>query len=863
MASKKSGLTPVMRQYVNLKNKNKDAFLFFRLGDFYEIFFDDAKIVAKELELTLTKRRAGLDEPVPMCGVPHHSLEPYINKLVEKGYKVAIADQMEEAGAGKKLVERDVVRVVTKGTNTSDVKHDKNNYLACIYQNISNVAIAYADISTGEIKATTVLGRRRCLDEIAKVRPSQIICNEKIYNDEDLLDIFENVFNIQVDRKTDGFFDDYDCEAVIKSALEVKRPSELGVFDKEILRAFGGLLLYLQHVNPLCLNSFTTLTLYSGDTYMNLDASTIRNLEIHETMKDKSKKGSLLGVLDKTKTAMGARKLRHFLEEPLISVDRINERLDAVEVLYQDRELLKDLQKLLMPIYDIERISTRILYGNASGRDLLALKQSISTLSDIYELIKDLDVKFFEEISERFDTLEDIFELIDGAISEEAPISIKDGGIFKESYSEEIDELREITTNGKKWLAKLEFSEREKTGIKNLKVKYNKVFGYFLEVTNSNLSLVPDYYIRKQTMSNCERFFTQELKDMESSILGGKEKLVSLEYHLFTKLRTELGNHLSRFKMQSDIISLIDAIGSLSEISRANDYVKPVINKDGIIDIKDGRHPVVEKLMDMELFIPNDTYLDLNDNRFSIITGPNMAGKSTYMRQVALITLMAQIGCFVPAMEANISVVDRIFTRVGASDDLSAGRSTFMVEMTEVANIARNASSNSLIILDEIGRGTSTFDGLSIAWAVVEFVSNKKMMGAKTLFATHYHELTELEGTVDGVVNYCVDVKENGEEIIFLRKIVKGSAMKSYGIEVARLAGVPRGIINRSKEILKELERADIAKVDPSKKIDDNVQIDLFKQDYDEVIDVIKEADVNKLTPIEALKLLDDIKKML
>ncbi len=862
--AKTKGLTPVMQQYVDLKNKNEDAILFFRLGDFYEIFFEDAELVAKELELTLTKRNSGLDEPAKMCGVPYHSVDPYISKLIDKGYKVAIADQMSDPASSKGLVEREVVRVVTKGTDLSSLSKDKNNYIACAYQNIANIGLVYADISTGEIRATTVIGRRRLLDELAKIRPSQLICNDKIYHDEEAVHVFRDVFDIQVEKKSDGFFDDQEGEKLIKTSFNVASSSVLGVFEREMATALGSLLLYLQNTNPLCLNGFTELRTYTGETFMKLDSSTIRNLEIHETMKDKSKKGSLLGVLDKTKTAMGARKLRHFLEEPLIDESIINARLDAVESLVDDVLALKELQGYLAPIYDIERISTRILYASANARDLLSLKQSIATLPDIKRLIKSLDTRLFNEMSERFDVLADIYEMIDKAIDEDAPISLKDGGIFKSGYDEGIDELREITLNGRNFLANLEAKEREKTGISKLKVKYNKVFGYFFEVTNSYLDMVPDYFIRKQTMSNCERFFTEELKGMESSILGGKEKLISLEYHLFTEIRNELAGHLKRFKMQADIISEIDAIASFADVSRLSNFVKPSINTEGIIDIKDGRHPVVEKLMNTELFIPNDTYLDLEDNRFSIITGPNMAGKSTYMRQVAIISLMAQIGCFVPASEANIAVVDRIFTRVGASDDLSAGRSTFMVEMTEVANIVRNASKNSLIILDEIGRGTSTFDGLSIAWAVVEFISNKTSMGAKTLFATHYHELTELEGKVDGVLNYSVDVSEDGEDIIFLRKIIRGSAMRSYGIEVARLAGVPQGIINRSKAILSELNKADITKTgDAIMQASESVQMDLFDTASSEVVEVLRGINVDEMTPMQALSTLNELKKMI
>ncbi len=853
-----------MEQYLSLKEQNKDAILLFRLGDFYEVFFDDAKVAAKELEITLTKRNSGLEEPTPMCGVPYHSVDPYIDRLIEKGYKVAIAEQMEDPSLTKGLVKREVVRIVTKGTNTNSLSKDENNYLACIYKNTLNISLAYCDVSTGEIKATTLPLQGSLVDEIAKIRPSQIICSDKIFSNFELINTFENIFDIQVEKKEDSFFNKNECIGLINGVFGVKFISNVGLFDDELAIAVGALLNYLQHTNPSFLDIMTDIDVYKNDSFMRLDNNTIRNLELKETIKDKIKKGSLFGILDKTKTAMGARLLRNFIEEPLVDKNRINARLDAVELLLDNRVITSELKEYLIPIYDIERIVTKLFHGSANARDMLALKQSLSTLVPIKNLIDEMDSTLFNSLSVRYDTLEDVYDILDESIREEAPISIKDGGIFKDGYNEYVDELREVTTKGTKWLAEFEAREKEKTGIKNLKVKYNKVFGYFLEVTNSNLNMVPDYFIRKQTMTNCERYFTDELKKMEDMILGGREKLLNLEYQLFISLKESLTKHVKRFKNQAKIISEIDVLVSFSEVSYINGYVKPTINEDGIIDIIDGRHPVVEKIIDTEQFISNDSYLDKEENRFLIITGPNMAGKSTYMRQVALITLMAQIGCFVPAREANISIVDRIFTRVGASDDLTSGRSTFMVEMTEVANIVRNATSNSLIILDEIGRGTSTFDGLSIAWAVTEYISDKKVIGAKTLFATHYHELTELEGSIDGVLNYSVDVRESGEDIVFLRKIIRGSAMKSYGIEVARLAGVPRHVVSRAKEILEKLEQADIARVDYESTIKlAPEQLTLFDNSNEVIIDLLKELDINETTPMEAFKILSDIKGML
>lgn len=865
-------LTPMMQQYLGIKEQYKDCILFFRLGDFYEMFFEDAITASRELEITLTKKNCGLEEKAPMCGIPHHAAEGYITKLIAKGYKVAIGEQVEDPKMVKGIVKRDVVRVVTPGTNMNQqsLEADKHNYLLALYQNIAHYGIAYVDISTGDFHVTQVNGYEKVLDELAKIQPSEIICNETISGNELLMEAINTRFKCFVSVKENHVFDYERCKEHIMSQLNVKAVEGLGFKEHvEAMVASGALIQYLIETQKGQVQHLNHIQYYATDDFMLLDLSTRRNLELVETLREKERRGSLLWVLDKTKTAMGARLLRQYIEQPLIQVDEINSRLDGVEELHDSPMLREELREYLMPIYDIERLMSRISLQTANGRDLQAFKQSVDMIAPVKTLLGNLNAPIFEDIEKNLDDLRDLYEMIETALTEEPPVTIREGKLIREGYHEEVDTLRRATTDGKLWLADLEAKERERTGIKNLKIKYNKVFGYYLEVTNSYLSMVPEDYMRKQTMSNGERFITPELKEMENTILGAEEKLVALEYELFVELREALGKNVKRIKGAADLLSKTDVIQSLAEAAFKENFNRPSITKDGAIDIKEGRHPVVEKIMGNDLFISNDTYLDEHEHRFSIITGPNMAGKSTYMRQVALITLMAQVGSFVPASEASVSVCDRIFTRVGASDDLASGQSTFMVEMTEVANILRNGTKDSLIILDEIGRGTSTFDGLSIAWAVVEYIVNTGTIGAKSLFATHYHELTELEGKIEGVQNYCISVKEQGDDIIFLHKIIPGGANNSYGIQVAKLAGVPQHVVERAKMILRELDKADITKHAESIKVmevpkaEETYQLNLFEDEHSDVIQMIKDLDINSVTPIEALNTLAELKRKL
>ena len=780
--------SPMMQHYLQTKEEYPDCILFYRLGDFYEMFFEDAKIVSRELELTLTGKSCGQEERAPMCGVPFHAYESYMNRLVAKGYKVAICEQMEDPKQAKGMVRREVIRVVTPGTNINEQALDegKNNYIMCIVSLSDQFGVATADVTTGDFFVTEVDSKRRLLDEIYKFSPTEVVCNEALFMSGLDIDDLKNRVGIVLYSLEHWYFDDSLCENTLKEHFRVNSLEGLGLADLECgMIASGSLLKYLYETQKNSLEQISAIHPYTTGKFMVLDSSTRRNLELVETLREKAKRGSLLWVLDKTKTAMGARMLRSFVEQPLIEKEEIEGRLDAIEELMQRAIDREELREYLNPVYDLERLLTRITYQSANPRDLTAFKSSIGMIPHIRGILLELQSKEIQGICEDMDTLEDLYTLIDAAIEEEPPITVREGGIIKDGYHEEIDRLREAKSQGKNWLAELEAKEREKTGIKNLKIKFNKVFGYYLEVTNSFKDLVPDYYTRKQTLTNAERYITPELKEMEDMILGAEDKLVQLEYELFRELREQIAKNVVRIQKTAKALAKIDVFASLALISEQNHYCRPSLNQNGRIDIKNGRHPVVEKMINNDMFIANDTYLDNQKNRISVITGPNMAGKSTYMRQTALIVLMAQIGCFVPAETADIGIVDRIFTRVGASDDLASGQSTFMVEMTEVANILRNATGNSLLILDEIGRGTSTFDGLSIAWAVVEHISNPKLLGAKTLFATHYHELTELEGKLDNVNNYCIAVKEKGDDIVFLRKIVKGGADKSYGIQVA------------------------------------------------------------------------------
>ena len=870
--------SPMMQHYLQTKEEYPDCILFYRLGDFYEMFFEDAKIVSRELELTLTGKSCGQEERAPMCGVPFHAYESYMNRLVAKGYKVAICEQMEDPKQAKGMVRREVIRVVTPGTNINEQALDegKNNYIMCIVSLSDQFGVATADVTTGDFFVTEVDSKRRLLDEIYKFSPTEVVCNEALFMSGLDIDDLKNRVGIVLYSLEHWYFDDSLCENTLKEHFRVNSLEGLGLADLECgMIASGSLLKYLYETQKNSLEQISAIHPYTTGKFMVLDSSTRRNLELVETLREKAKRGSLLWVLDKTKTAMGARMLRSFVEQPLIEKEEIEGRLDAIEELMQRAIDREELREYLNPVYDLERLLTRITYQSANPRDLTAFKSSIGMIPHIRGILLELQSKEIQGICEDMDTLEDLYTLIDAAIEEEPPITVREGGIIKDGYHEEIDRLREAKSQGKNWLAELEAKEREKTGIKNLKIKFNKVFGYYLEVTNSFKDLVPDYYTRKQTLTNAERYITPELKEMEDMILGAEDKLVQLEYELFRELREQIAKNVVRIQKTAKALAKIDVFASLALISEQNHYCRPSLNQNGRIDIKNGRHPVVEKMINNDMFIANDTYLDNQKNRISVITGPNMAGKSTYMRQTALIVLMAQIGCFVPAETADIGIVDRIFTRVGASDDLASGQSTFMVEMTEVANILRNATGNSLLILDEIGRGPSTFDGLSIAWAVVEHISNPKLLGAKTLFATHYHELTELEGKLDNVNNYCIAVKEKGDDIVFLRKIVKGGADKSYGIQVAKLAGVPDSVIERAKEIAEELGRHDIVdfteilsnkKNSATKKKKEHLdevdltQMSLFDAVNDnDIIEELKEIDVGNLTPIEALNKLYEL----
>ncbi len=868
-------LSPMMEQYLATKEQYKDCILFYRLGDFYEMFFDDALTASKELEITLTGKDCGLEERAPMCGIPYHAADIYINRLIEKGYKVAIGEQVEDPKLAKGLVKREVIRIVTPGTNMSAEILDeaKNNYIMSISYYNFKYGISVSDISTGIFKCCRVGNSDKVIDEINKYQPSEIIYQDTVPNSGLELDAIADKLHISKTEAPAHYFDYDTSEATIKRHFHISSLEGLGLKDTpEIVVSTGAMLDYLYDTQMNSLKHINHIELYSVDSYMIIDSSTRRNLELTETMRDKQKKGSLLWVLDKTKTAMGARKLREFVEQPLLSKDAIEHRLDAIEAMNNALITREELREYLNTIYDLERLMTRISLKTANPRDMLSFKNSIHYLPDIKNLLKELSADYYSEVYNNLDTLTDLYELLEASIDEEPPISIKEGGIFKAGYSDKIDELKLAKTECKNWLASLEAEEREKTGIKGLKIKYNKVFDYYFEVTNSFKDMVPDYFIRKQTLANAERYTTDKLAELSNTILGAEDRLYALEYETYVSLRDKIGEALTRVQQTAHYIAELDAIASLSYVAEKNNYVRPSINEDGVIDIKAGRHPVVEKMLNNDSFVSNDTYLNNVESRISIITGPNMAGKSTYMRQTALIVLMAQIGSFVPADTANIGLCDRIFTRVGASDDLASGQSTFMIEMNEVANILRNATSNSLIILDEIGRGTSTFDGLSIAWAVVEYIADKDIIGAKTLFATHYHELTELEGKLSSVNNYCIAVKEDGDDIVFLRKIVKGGADRSYGIQVARLAGVPEQVLIRAREICDQLIDTDIlskAKAIETRdlkehKANDFEQMSLFSTPTELTIaNELKTMDLNNMTPIKAMLYLQELQDRL
>lgn len=857
-------LTPMMQQYTNIKESHPDKILFYRLGDFYEMFFDDAILASRELEITLTGRDCGQEERAPMCGVPYHAAEVYIAKLIEKNYKVAICEQVEDPALAKGIVRREVVRIITPGTVTEATMLDEknNNYLLILVSNETGFSISYADISTGEYFTCEADKNHFELikNEIIRLNPSEMLVDSDSY---DLTGFTGSFSKIKADLISYN-----DCLSRINVHFGTFTVAGLGLDSKLKTISTGAILLYLDEIQKSGLINLKNIKTYTLDNYMIIDQATRRNLELSETMRGRSKKGALISILDKTKTSMGSRKLKHWIEKPLINAKEINSRLDAVGELKKDYILAEELREYLKAIYDIERLAGRISMGNANGRDLLALRNSANVLPLILEVIEDSRSELLSDIAEKIDTLDDLKEIIERSIHEDTPLSIKDGGVIKDGYDEYLDKLRLVSRDGKKWISELEAKEREKSGIKNLKIGFNKVFGYYFDITKSNIQNVPDYFIRKQTLSNSERYLTPELKELEDTVLGAEEKILSLEYELFVSIRERISKDVSRIQKTSSAVSELDCLCSLAEVAHKFNYVRPEVDNSDEISVKNGRHPVIEALDSRIIFVPNDTKLDCENNRMMVITGPNMAGKSTYMRQVALITLMAQAGSFVPATEAKIGICDRIFTRVGASDDLASGQSTFMVEMSELANIINNASKKSLIILDEIGRGTSTFDGLSIAWAVIEYVSDKDKLSAKTLFATHYHELTELEDKLEGVLNYCVKVEEDGKKINFLHKIVRGGANGSYGIHVARLAGIPEKVLERAEEILFTLEKSEknyqtdlYIKQKKRRPAINEFEPNLFNFGAFSFIDEIKSIDINSLTPMQALLALEELQK--
>ena len=860
-------MTPMMEQYFEIKNKYKDFLLFYRLGDFYEMFFDDAILASRELELTLTGRDCGEEERAPMCGVPYHSSETYIGRLIEKGYKVAICEQMEDPALAKGLVRRDVTRVITPGTliESNLLKETQNNYLCAVFFDTEEIGVCFADVSTGQAFATSFGGKEmlsKLNTELSTYMPSEIILNVSI---ESLPDrgqfIHERVSSLISDNQSMRFdyATSYDC---VRDSFESERSAWDG--RKAVICAIGGLLNYIAEMQKTDKTYIKDLKVYTNGQFMEIDVNSRRNLELCETMRTKEKRGSLLWVLDKTKTAPGARLLRQWVEHPLLKSSLIIKRQSAVEELFENFIKRQELENLLSGVLDLERLLTKIIYGTANGKDLRAVCNTISVFPELKSLISDCKSEEIRKIFENFDTLSDIYNLIQKSIREDAPFSVRDGGIILEGYNAEVDHLRSIMTDGHSWIDEITQREREATGIKTLKINYNKVFGYYIEVTKSLISMVPDRYIRKQTLTNCERYITQELKDIEATILGAADKVCTLEYNLFQEIRQKIADESDRIRKTAALVATIDVYNSLATVAAKNNYIKPEIDDSNVIDVKDGRHPVVEQFVKDSYFVPNDVYLDTFANRLMLITGPNMAGKSTYMRQVALIVVMAQIGSYVPAGDARIGIVDKVFTRVGASDDLASGQSTFMLEMNEVAYILRNATQKSLIIYDEVGRGTSTFDGMSIARAIIEYTNGKKI-GAKTLFATHYHELTSMEDEFSGIVNYNIAAKKRGDNIIFLRKIIRGSTDDSYGIEVAKLAGLPNEVIRRAKEILATVEKTSRTLTTSNSNFADDVENLITFEDITEksVIEDIKKIDINTMTPVEAMNLLFELNNRL
>ena len=861
-------LTPMMKQYVEIKKQYPDTILMFRLGDFYEMFFEDAVTASKELELVLTGRDCGQEERAPMCGVPFHSVDPYIAKLVSRGYKVAVCEQLEDPALAKGIVKRDVTRILTPGTviESAMLDESKNNYLACLCSSKQNCAICFADVSTGQVHLTDFPRRdaeKKLINELGRFAPTEVLFDSSSLKLKSVVSFISTRLNAVSENLPDDCIDYKICEKIVLNHFKTVSLDDLGLASStEAVCALGAALEYLKNVQKNDLLNIREIDYYGTANFMRLDVSTLRNLEITETMRNREKKGTLLWVLDKTKTSMGKRMLRNWLEQPLISIPKISRRHCAVDELLNNPALRGDIRDELSGCQDIERLITRIVYGSANARELRALHSTAVHLPKIKEMASGFSSGLLDEVYKNIDTLEDIASLIDSAIVEEPPFSVREGGMIKSGFNDELDSLRNIVTNGKEFLADIQQREQEKTGIKKLKIGYNKVFGYYIEISNSFKELVPETYIRKQTLANCERYITQELKDLESKVLGAQERISKLEFEIFDEVRRKTAEYLSAVQKTAAALSILDVICSFAQTAFENSYVRPEMNEKKVIDITDGRHPVIEKMIKDMPFVPNNTYLDCNEYRCAIITGPNMAGKSTYMRQVALICLMAQAGSFVPATRADLCVVDGIYTRIGASDDLSAGQSTFMVEMNEVASILKSATADSLIVFDEIGRGTSTFDGMSIARAVLEYSADKSKIGAKTLFATHYHELTVLEDKLKGIRNYNIAAVKRGDDITFLRRIIPGAADESYGVEVAKLAGLPDCVIDRAKKILRELESGTDRKKKKISPEEDTPQLMLVREDTP-VEKRLREIDINQLTPMESMNILFELIKLL
>ena len=859
-------MTPMMKQYLEIKKEYQDTILMFRLGDFYEMFFEDAKTASRELELVLTGRDCGQKERAPMCGVPFHSVDSYIARLVSRGYKVAICEQTEDPATAKGIVKRDVIRVLTPGTviESSMLDESKNNFLCSIWLNGKSAGVCFADVSTGELSLTQLDSKsvgNEVVNELGRYMPTEIRYNSAVVKDDKIREFIKNRIECTADSIDEEKVNVDYCRQIITNHFK-KSLTELGIEESdEAICALGATIDYLTEVQKSGLDNIREIDFYSENQFMKIDFSSRRNLELTETMRNRERRGTLLWVLDKTKTAMGKRLVRNWIEQPLVNLAKITKRHNAVNELFSDSVLLDNETAAISDVSDMERLMARIVYETANAKELRSLLSTIRLLPDIKSGISECKSALLGETCKNIDLLNDVAELIDSAIQEDPPFTVREGDMIKDGFNAELDELRDIVHNGKGYIAAIQQTEQEKTGIKKLKIGYNRVFGYYIEVPNAFKELVPEEYIRKQTLANCERYITSELKDLESKVLGAQERIVKLEYEIFVQVRGKVADELYRIQKTAHAVATVDALCSFARVALQNDYTCPIMTDGNEIIIKDGRHPVVEKMMKDTPFVPNDTILDCKENRCAIITGPNMAGKSTYMRQVALIVLMAQCGSFVPASSAQIGLVDSIFTRVGASDDLASGQSTFMVEMSEVANILKNATKNSLLIFDEIGRGTSTFDGMSIARAVLEYTADPKKLGAKTLFATHYHELTELENEIDGTKNYNISVKKRGDDITFLRRIVRGGADGSYGIEVAKLAGVPNTVVNRAKDILKELEeKGAVTVIRTVEKNDDDMQISFASNEGNEIVDELKTIDINTLTPIEALQKLYELK---